>query len=134
MSFTSTLADAVAKIKSGYLRRERYVYIRRSNFLIQILKVLYENKLIVSFFIVDQDSICVFLKYRAGQPFLLELSLVSKPGWKKYLPLDKLLKTAKCDTSSGFYVISTDLGIMTSTDAKFLTKKISGKVLLKVLF
>lgn len=134
MVFTSTLADAISKIKLGYIRRESWVFVRRSNFLINVLTLLVNNSVLEGFQVLDDNTIRVYLKYYKGRPFAKELKLVSKPGWKKYGNYDKILKDAKKNLLSGFYVICTTEGLFTSTDLLFFENKISGKILLKVSF
>ena len=94
-----------------------------------ILDILYKQGLIRGF-AIQNKKIKVFLKYYENLP-VCKLQLISKPSQRIYSNLHQLSLTYNNFAFSGFYIISTNKGLITSTDC-LLNKAICGEVLLKV--
>lgn len=101
-----------------------------SKLALKILSILYQNGVIRGFF-VEGDRIVVHYKFSDGRPILWALDLISRPGKRELWTKRKLSLKYNSHNFSGFYIISTSYGLITSNEA-LLSKGVSGEVLLKV--
>ena len=73
----------------------------------------------------------VYFKYKKGVSAFTSLKVVSKPGNRKWWTCSKLELNSTFLSFSGFYVISTSKGLLTTQEA-LIDLKVSGEILLKV--
>ena len=125
-----SLGDFVSRLEVAYRGHLRSIRVLRVNFILDVLHILYKNGLIRGFF-VSMDYVEVFLKYYQNRVVFYKIELVSRPGRKVYWSLDKLSNRYNNNSFSGFYIISTSFGLVTSNDC-LLGRHIGGEVLLKV--
>ena len=78
MSFNSQLADFVSRLNIASRSHFISVFVNRSNLIINILKVLHINGLIIGFSIFN-NSILINLKYNNGISIFSSLTLISRP-------------------------------------------------------
>ena len=83
MSFNSQLADFVSRLNIASRSHFISVFVNRSNLIINILKVLHINGLIMGFSIFN-NSILIDLKYNNGISIFSSLTLISRPV-KEYI-------------------------------------------------
>ena len=126
------LAEFVTRMRVASKSHWKSVKILKSNFILQIINLLYKEGFIRGFLILkNEDNILVFLKYYKNKASYYSLFLISKPGRRVYWSLDFLSRKNSEHNLGGFYIISTTKGLMTSTGI-MLGARITGEVLLKV--
>lgn len=125
-----SLADVVSMVRVGYCGRYPVVRVYRSVFVLIILEVLYRNGCILVYRVVDLRGVDVYLKYSYSAPVMKSIKVVSTPGVRFYSRL-QLLRLFKF-FFSGFFIVSTPKGVLTTTEIFLFKGSISGEVLLKV--
>lgn len=118
-----TIADALIRIKNGYLAGNQKVTVRYSKIVLHILKLL-EKEGFVDKVIHDKNSIEVSLKYTNRAPAITDLKRVSKPSLRVYRGVRMLPRVLN---GFGIAIVSTPKGIMTDRDAR--KQKLGGEVL-----
>lgn len=124
------LGDLVTRLNVASKNRLVSIRVQNTNYNIDLLTLFYNNGLISGFRIYP-NCIWVFLAYIKHFCVFSKLELVSTPGKRRYWSLNKLQKKYSNTNFAGFYVISSNKGLITSTQA-FLSLHTSGEVLLKV--
>lgn len=78
------LANFVAQLHLGSMRRLRYVNVGYSKMALNVLKILYKEG-IIRLFVVYKESnkIMVYFKYFQGNP-IFKFKLISKPSKRVY--------------------------------------------------
>jgi ribosomal protein S8 len=107
------LADMSARIQNALILRRHSVKIFRSKFCLEVLKVLYQEGLILGYTISSTDTkfLTIFLKYSENKSFLKKIRIISTPGKKKYISYNQIVKLFNM---KGNYLISTSrYGIVT---------------------
>jgi|SRR3989344_1891410 len=118
-----SIADALIRIKNGYLAGSREVTIKYSKIVVHILKLLEKEGYIEK--VSQKDNIVeVTLKYVNRQPALTEVKRVSKPSLRIYKGVKELPRVLN---GLGIAIISTPKGVMTDTAAR--KEKVGGEVL-----
>jgi len=123
------LADIVAKLHLGSLRKLRYILIDYNKISIIIVNILYKEG-IIRLYTFENKKIMVYYKYFRGCR-TFKFKLISKPSKRIYYNLNKLSLIYNKYVFSGFFVISTSKGIFTSHEC-LLQRRISGEILFKV--
>lgn len=118
-----TIADALIRIKNGYLSGSQSVVVIYSKIVLHILKVL-EKEGYVSKVSSKDNTISVELKYDNRQPALTEIKRVSKPSLRVYKGVRQLPHVLN---GLGIAIISTPKGVMADKDAR--KQKLGGEVL-----
>jgi ribosomal protein S8 len=128
------LGEFVTRMRVASKMHWKSVKIIKSRLVLEVLSLLYKEGFIRGFFVLkNEDSILVYLKYNRGKPSYYSLYLISKPGKRVYWTLNYMSLYYSANGFSGFYVISTNKGLITSTDCMLNSNtKVSGEVLLKV--
>jgi small subunit ribosomal protein S8 len=126
-----SLGDMVSRLRVAAKARHKSVDVLTTKFLLNILDVLYKNGLIRGFYVINSGKTRVYLKYYQNKPVYFDMELISKPGRKISWSLDSLSLYYNLRAFAGFYILSTQKGLMTSNDC-LLSRHISGLVLLKV--
>ena len=113
----------------GHLRS---VKIHNTKLSIQVLKIFSKLGIIGGLKILkNEDEILVYLKYYKNRCCFYDIKLVSKPGRRVYMSKGRLSVNYNSRALSGFYIISTPIGLVTSSDI-LLGKAPSGEVLFQV--
>jgi len=120
------IADALIRIKNGYMVGKVSVNVRFSKLILQILKLLRKEGFI-SDVKHEKDKILVTLKYHARKSAITDMERVSKPSLRIYKGARTLPYVLN---GLGIAIISTPKGIMTDKKARKL--KVGGEVLAKV--
>ena len=125
----NSLANFIAQLNLGSLRRLRYIVIFYSRFYINILQLLYKEGIIRLFFL-KKNKIFIYFKYLKGCS-LFKFKLISKPSKRIFVSINKLNLIYNKENFSGFFIISTPLGLLTSNEC-CLYRNLSGEILFKV--
>jgi len=103
---------------------------------LRVLLVLRNEGIVEGFKVVSAlriDFVIVFLKYNFLNKLMLfkNTKIISTPGHRQYWSLIKLRKKYSYSNFAGFYLISSNKGLITSNDA-LLKLHTSGEILLKI--
>ena len=120
------IADALIRIKNGYMVGKVSVNVRFSKLILQILKLLRKEGFI-SDVKHEKEKILVTLKYNGRKSAITGIERVSKPSLRIYKGARTLPYVLN---GLGIAIISTPKGIMTDKKARKL--KVGGEVLAKV--
>jgi small subunit ribosomal protein S8 len=128
MSMTDPIADYLTRIRNAIHAGHRRVDIPGSKVKKRMTEILYEQKFIRNFLIIDdgkQGMIRIFLKFDTdGNSVIHELSRISTPGRRHYVDVSNL---PRVKNNMGIAMISTSQGILTERQAK--RENIGGEVL-----
>ncbi|MCK9480409.1 MAG: 30S ribosomal protein S8 [Bacteroidia bacterium] len=128
---TDPIADFLTRLRNAVIAKHRVVEIPASNIKKAITKVLFEKGYILNYKFEDntnggQGSIKIALKYHpvTKQSAITELTRISKPGLRQYVPADNLPKVIN---GLGIAIISSSHGVITDKEARKLN--VGGEVL-----
>ncbi|MBI2595916.1 30S ribosomal protein S8 [Candidatus Daviesbacteria bacterium] len=116
-----TVADALTRIKNGYMARRTEAVLTYSKLVLAVLKVLEKEGYIENFKEKKDEKnkniiqILVGLKYDGKKPVLTDLKKISKPGLRVYKSSKKLPRVLN---GLGVAIISTPKGVMTDRQAR----------------
>lgn len=117
------IADALTRIKNGYMVGKVDVFVKFSKLILQILKLL-QKEGYISEVKHEKENILVTLKYHARKSAITGIERVSKPSLRIYKGVKALPFVLN---GLGIAIISTPKGIMTDRQARKL--KVGGEVL-----
>jgi len=117
------IADALIRIKNGYLSGSQTVAVKYSKLVLQILKLLEKEGFLEKVTHKD-NTIEVVLKYTNRVPALTEVKRVSKPSLRVYKGVKQLPRVLN---GLGICIVSTPKGVMTDNNAR--KEKVGGEVL-----
>ncbi len=109
------VADALVRIKNGYLSQKSEITLPYSKLVLAICGVLEKSGYIEKSEALDNRSIVTKLKYSSKQPALAGVRKISKPGLRVYKGKDSLPYVLN---GLGIAVISTPKGVMTDREAR----------------
>jgi small subunit ribosomal protein S8 len=125
------LGDMIARIRNAAERRRSKVSMPASKMRQRVLEVLQSEGYIRGFELVQKPGAFpefeVELKYFDGEPVIVEISRVSKPGRRVYSAIGDL-KPVK--NGLGISILSTPKGVMSDTAAR--EAHVGGEVLCRV--
>ena len=124
------ISNLTTKINYGTQKRLRFINVESNKITLKILNILYKNGAIRSYKILNTNKISIYFKYYICNK-IIKITILSKPGNKKYFSLNNLIKNYNNNTFSGFYIISTQKGLFTS-DICLLKEHCAGEILLKI--
>jgi small subunit ribosomal protein S8 len=134
MSRTDIIADFLTTVRNGSKIKKVHVDVPYSKIIEKILKIFKENQYIEDFkaieFSVEKrvgskyKLFRVYLKYLHGEPAIVNLRRVSRPGLRFYVNKDKIPLVLR---GHGLAVISTSRGMLTDKEAR--AQKIGGEVI-----
>lgn len=128
MSMTDPIADFLTRIRNAIQAGHRRVDIPASNVKKRMAEILYEQKFIRNFIIIDdgkQGILRIFLRFdQDGHSIINNLQRVSTPGRRYYVDVTKL---PRVKNNMGIAMISTSKGIMTERQAQ--RENVGGEVL-----
>lgn len=119
MSMTDPIADFLTQIRNAIMANHRIVDIPSSNLKKRMAHILYEQKFIKNYIIIEdgkQNILRIFLQYtKDGKSVISELKRISKPGLRNYVDLENL---PRVKNNTGIAILSTSKGVMTERDAR----------------
>jgi small subunit ribosomal protein S8 len=127
MTVTDPIADMLTRIRNAVVVGHEEVLVPASQMKISISRILKEEGFIRDFETVkgkSQQDIKIYLKYLDGQPALLGLERVSKPGLRVYSGKGGIPRVYG---GLGIAILSTPKGVMTGQKA--WRNNIGGEVL-----
>lgn len=124
------LADMVSRLNVASKRHLDCVRVINSNLCIRVLQVL-NNTGVIRGFSIRCDFILVYLKYHLGEPAFKEITVISKPGCRVVWRLGRLRLICDYSNFSGFFIISSAKGLITSNDSLMCFRN-TGEILLMV--
>lgn len=122
---TDTLSNLFSKIKNGYLAKKSKIIHQNSKQNINILNIFIREGFIKTYKINSKNQLDIYLKYKKNIAVISEIKRLSKPGKRLYITNKDLYKK-----KSGFYIISTSIGILTNLQAKKLN--VGGELICKI--
>ena len=131
MALNDPLGDMIARIHNAQMRSKSKVSTPASRLRANVLEVLKAEGFIRGYAAVERSNgfseLEIELKYFDGQPVIVEISRVSKPGRRVYSSI-KDLKPVK--NGLGISILSTPKGVM--SDAAARDANVGGEVLCTV--
>ena len=109
------IADALIRIKNGYLARKSEVLVSYSKLVSNLCDLLAKKGYIESVEKIGEREIKVVLKYKDRLPVLTDVKRISKPGRRVYMGAKLLPRVLN---GMGIAVISTPKGLMTDAEAR----------------
>lgn len=120
------IADMLIRIKNAIMRRKDFVEVPNTKINKNILEVMKKEEMIEDF-TEKERMIEVALKYDEGEPVIIHLEKVSKPGQRIYVSSNEIVPVMN---GRGISVISTSKGIMTGARAK--NQNLGGELICKI--
>jgi ribosomal protein S8 len=130
LNFNYLIADIVSQMNLGIIRRLRFIKMIRTRIALRILTILYRQG-VIRYFQVNGPYIHIYFKYVKGRSVCEKISIISKPSKRERWTLKKLSKKYSNTNFSGFYIITTQKGLV-SVEYALLYGHMSGEVLIKV--
>jgi small subunit ribosomal protein S8 len=127
---TDPIADLLTRIRNAIMAGHKVVEAPASNLKKEIARILFEKGYILSYKVVEGESVQgvlkIALKYNSKSklPAIKEIQRVSRPGLRQYTGFDEMPRVLN---GLGIAIISTSRGLMTDKEAK--KEKIGGEVL-----
>ena len=117
MTVTDPIADMLTKIRNAIMASHESVLVPSSKVKLSIVKILKEEGFIERYEVLKgkpQPMIKIHIKYTDGQPAILGLERVSKPGLRVYAERREI---PRIYGGLGITILSTSKGIMTDQEA-----------------
>lgn len=124
---TDPIADMLTRIRNAVMARHDTVLIPASKMKLSIAKILKEEGFISDYTVLrgkPQRMIKITLKYIDGQPAVMGLERVSKPGIRVYVGRGEIPRVYG---GLGIAILSTSKGVMTGQEA--WRRKLGGELL-----
>jgi small subunit ribosomal protein S8 len=127
---TDPIADLLTRIRNAIMAGHKVVEAPASNLKKEIARILFEKGYILSYKVVEGETVQgvlkIALKYNSKSklPAIKEIQRVSRPGLRQYTGFDEMPRVLN---GLGIAIISTSRGLMTDKEAK--REKIGGEVL-----
>jgi len=121
------IADMLTRIRNAVMARHDTVLISASKMKLSIAKILKEEGFISDYTVLrgkPQRMIKITLKYIDGQPAVMGLERVSKPGLRVYVGRGEIPRVYG---GLGIAILSTSKGVMTGQEA--WRRKLGGELL-----
>ena len=128
MALSDPLADMLTIIRNASRAKKDIVEVKNSRLTESVIKILKAEEFITNYKLIKdnkQGIIRIYLRYhKNGNPALLGLKRISRPGLRAYRKADALPKVYG---GLGVAIVSTSKGVMTDTAAR--DAKTGGEVL-----
>jgi small subunit ribosomal protein S8 len=125
------IGDMIARMRNAAMRKRAKVSTPASKMRARVLDVLQDEGYIRGYALVEKPGefpqFEIELKYFDGEPVIVEIARVSKPGRRVYSSI-KDLKPVK--NGLGISILSTPKGVMSDTAAR--DANVGGEVLIRV--
>ena len=119
------VGDFLIRIKNAALARQKEVVVQRTKLIEATAKALVKERYLEDLK-KDGDEIKVSLTFRAKEPEILGLKLISKPGLRVYVGVEELAKRRKPST----LFLSTPKGIVSAKDA--IKGRVGGEAIFEI--
>ena len=135
------LSDFVARWGDSVAKRRVDLYLPFYSITFDVAWYFFSQGCVDGVHIVVKDgeivAVKVLLKYMNNRPFITSVKLVSKPGARVYMSLNKFIRRFINYNFQGFYVILTPKGLYSSDQImllRYFDAKHSGEIILQVNF
>ncbi len=118
MTMTDPIADYLTRVRNAIQAKHKRVEIPSNRVKLALTKLLLEKSLITGYTEVDvapQKMIRIQLKYKGGEPAIVGMKRISRPGLRKYVSAEEIPRVLG---GLGLSVVSTSQGLMTDKDAR----------------
>ena len=119
------VGDFLIRVKNAALARGHQIIVPGTKSIERVAKCM-EKMGYLGEVVKKDKEISAKLAYRAKEPVLINLKLVSKPGLRVYMSVDELSKIKRPSQ----FIISTSKGIVTTKEAKKLS--VGGEVIAEI--
>jgi small subunit ribosomal protein S8 len=131
MAHTDSLAQFLTVLRNASHAKHESMTTKSSKLIACVAEILKTERFIKDFRVIEEEgkqTIRVHLRYlKGGKPAIESIARVSKPGLRRYSPVDKL---PRIKSGLGIAIISTSRGVMTDSEAR--KSNIGGEILCKV--
>ena len=120
MSMSDPIADMLTRIRNAQMVEKATVSMPSSKLKVAIAQVLKDEGYIEEFKIGGETAkpvLDIALKYHVGQPVIVRIDRVSKPGLRCYRPSDAIPRVMD---GLGVAILSTSKGVITDRKARAL--------------
>ena len=127
---TDPIADMINRIKTAQAVSKKTVRIPFSNLKYEVAKILENKNWIGKVEKRGKDTgkvLKINLKYNDGEPAITDITKISTPGQRIYVPVNRIKKVRD---GFGMSIISTSKGLMTNYEARKV--KLGGEILIEV--
>ena len=127
MPVTDTISDFLTQIRNAGTAKHKTVSIPKSNTKLGLAEILKDQGYIADYEVVTEGKrayIKITMRYYKREPAFKELTRISKPGRRVYVPADQL---PRVKNGLGIAIISTSQGIMSDKQARKIN--VGGEVL-----
>jgi small subunit ribosomal protein S8 len=130
---TDPIADMIARINNAIKARKDEVSVSTSKIKEQLAEILKREGCIEDYVVSEenkkgnQGTLIIKLKYlgrRNTKPTISKIQRVSKPGLRKYVPVDEIPYVQK---GLGIAILTTNKGIMTDAEAR--KQRVGGEII-----
>jgi small subunit ribosomal protein S8 len=122
------ISDLLARLQNGIMRKKESIEVPKTKMVLEILKVLEQEKMIDSFEEMEDGKIKVFpLYFEDETPVVEHFVRVSKPGQRIYVSSGDITPVLN---GRGINIVSTSSGLMSGALAK--SKNIGGELICRV--
>ncbi len=122
------IADMLTRIRNAYMSRLTSTSVPYSKVKVELAKLLQTRGMVGEVSVDDATHlITIALKYDQGEPSIIHLKRVSRPGLRVY---DQAKNFRKVRSGLGMMVISTSKGLMSGEQAR--KSKLGGEVIAEV--
>jgi small subunit ribosomal protein S8 len=122
-----TVADLMARLKNGIMRRKGEVAVPAAKMITEILRVLKEEGMIGEYTRVNGAYTVNLLYTDSGEPVAQSFRKISKSGQRIYVSANEILPVMN---GRGISIISTSTGVMSGAMAK--SKGIGGELICEI--
>ncbi len=123
---TDPIADMLTRIRNAHLALHKEVSVPRSK-IKEALAGILKQEGYVEEVTVDDRTITIGLKYHKGQPAILGLKRISKPGRRVYVGNHQI---PRVQNGLGICILSTSHGVMDGATAH--EQKVGGELLCEI--
>jgi small subunit ribosomal protein S8 len=130
MAMNHSVSELVCLIRNGQAVRKKKVVSSFSKVKEAILSILQKEGYIKDYRVLEEQSynkLEIELAYKGGQAVIKDISIISKPGQRKYSALEDVPVVSD---GLGMVILSTSKGILSDTEAK--VANVGGELLLKI--
>ncbi len=127
MAVTDPIADMLTRIRNAIMAEHSFVLVPSSKMKLAIARILEKEGFIERYEVLKgkpQPMIKIYLKYKDGQPAILGLERVSKPGLRIYV---ERREVPRVYGGLGIAILSTSKGVMTGQEA--WRRRLGGEIL-----
>jgi len=128
--YTDPIADMLTRIRNAVTARKADLVMPYSNFKASLARLLEKEGFVggVSEVTGQHKMLQINLKYDpSGEPVIVGIERVSKPGQRIYLPVEKLPRT---NSGFGITIVSTPKGLLTDRQAR--KERVGGEIVCQV--